>query len=114
LLIIIHCFFSKEYFTRNIYKALRVIDVGDKLPKTLSYNRISRMKDVFKQINNLSKEKRRDLGIWEDDLTFAFEVCDTLLKRLDRESKRVSASAKRIAKQKAEKCLIENKGLNEL
>jgi len=47
------------------------------------------MKEAFESLNEADREMKRNCGIQLSDYTFAIEVCDALLAKMERETKRV-------------------------
>lgn len=77
------------FYAQYLYSILRVILFGDHMTKTLSVWRITEMKDAFEHLNSVPVQTRREWGILLNDYSFAVEVCNSLLAKLERETKRV-------------------------
>jgi hypothetical protein len=65
------------------------------MKKILSWYRVNEMKKVFEHLNKVPIETRRGWGFHYRDYTFAVRICDVLLERMERESKRVKISTER-------------------
>ncbi len=62
--------------------------------KTLSKQKIEKMLNAFEALNRVPKELRGQWGLTDKNYDYAVYVCEALLKRMRRESRRViSASA---------------------
>jgi len=59
------------------------------MTKTLSVWRINEMKNVFEQLNKVPIEIRREWGMPFKNYSFAVDICNALLEKMERENKRV-------------------------
>jgi hypothetical protein len=96
----------------NVYICFMRNTRGGNVTKILSWWSVNEMKEVFQKLNNIPVETRREWGIKYRDYTFAVNVCNELLKRMEKESERVKSSTERSLKRKVEEYSKRLEGAN--